>query len=262
MSLEETAQDLASQKVQLAKRLRNATRRQRYHARLQTVQSISSFLRTVLVLLYVFGGYRVELAQSYWSWQRKRKKLVPLSPNDSKRHIENLFLEVPDENLASLFQTSPGPSEKSAWRRACSWQNKVKLAQWVRKKNIAHGLAPNTRMLVNEYNRIIKSAPFLIRAHDYLDPGTQSSSRVMVHRWRRAVMGKWRSIRVLEYLSLEEKRNKAASLELLVQKQPIHFLQKTDPISKKKGPVALFCGPVSGSISRPSFRIRLQAGMY
>ena len=208
MTLEEHAEDLDARQKEVQKRLRNARKRQLYHERLQAATSMSSFLRTVLVLLYVFGGYRVELAQSYWSHQRRRKKLAPLQANDSKRRIENEFLEIADDDLESLL-TPAIIQKKTFWRRAGYWQNKMKLATWVRRCNVEQGLAPSTRMLVNEYNRLKMSTPFLIKIDGHLDPGQQSSTRVMVHRWRRAVNGKWRSIRVLEYVSLEEKRSKA-----------------------------------------------------
>ena len=247
MSLEEAAEDLARRQAEVRRRLKNARSRQLYHERLQTATSVSSFLRTVLVLLYVFGGYRVELAQSYWAWQRKRKKLVPLEPSLTKRQIVDFFLEVPDEHLPSLLNPDV-TDQKSAWRRACSWQNKVKLATWVRTCNVAKGLAPSSRMLINEYNRLRNDTPFLIKAEHHGDPATVSSTRVMVHRWRRAVQGKWKSIRILEYVSLEDKRNKATAAHSPFPKT-VTLATKTVLFSKKNWS--------SGTILRTRFWVHL-----
>ena len=54
--------------------------------------SLSDSFKWILLLLYVFGGYSVDIAQAYWVRKRSRKKLPPLEPVDTKAYIEELYL--------------------------------------------------------------------------------------------------------------------------------------------------------------------------
>ena len=50
-------------------------------------------------------------------------------------------------------------------------------------------------------------------ARNHPDPAIHSSPRVFLHRWRREVRGRWKSIRVLDYISLADKRGKVFGTE-------------------------------------------------
>ena len=124
-----------------------------------------------------------------------------------RRRIEDIFLSYADDELSCLVDANI-TSQRQAWRRAAYFQNKMKLRRWVRTQNVERGLAPNSRMVIREYNILRKDTPFLFLQTDHPDPGTNSSSRVFLNRWRKEARGRWKSIRVLEYVSLEEKRAK------------------------------------------------------
>ena len=205
---EEAVNDLAQGCAALTKLLKNVRQRQKYHNELNNASKLSKFMKTVLVLLYVFGGYEVSLAQSFWVHKRKKEKRPALASSTTKRRIEDLFVSYSDDALIILVDSATTP-EKRAWRQAVYWQNKMKLRQWVRLQNVQKGVAPSSRMVICQYNRLRKDTPFLLLPGDHPDPSTSSSSRVFLHRWRRAVHGKWKTIRIQEYVSLHDKRRKA-----------------------------------------------------
>ena len=191
----------------LSKELKKKKQRQRYQEGRAVASALTPFMKTVLVLLYVFGGYNPSLASSYWLSHQKKRKRPPLPTSLMHRHIEDAFLSYTDDEL-SLLVDANFTSQRQAWRRAAYFQNKMKLRRWVRTQNVQRGLAPNSRMVIREYNMLRKDTPFLFLQRDHPDPATHSSTRVFLNRWRKEVRGKWKSIRVLEYVSLEHKRAK------------------------------------------------------
>ena len=201
-------EDLNLRIASLSKEIRNKKRRQRRQENQGNPNAISTFMKTVLVLLYVFAGYNVSLASSYWVNQQKKKKNRPaLELSQMRRRIEDIFLSYTDDDLSSLVDPKR-TAQKHAWRRAAYYQNKMKLRAWVRTQNVQRGLAVNSRMVIREYNIIRKDTPFLFMQADHPDPATNSSSRVFLNRWRKDVRGRWKSIRILEHVTLEHKRAK------------------------------------------------------
>ena len=124
-----------------------------------------------------------------------------------RRRIEDIFLSYTDDDLSSLVDPNR-TLQKHAWRRAAYYQNKMKLRAWVRTQNVQRGLAVNSRMVIREYNILRKDTPFLFMQADHPDPATNSSSRVFLNRWRKEVRGRWKTIRILEHVTLEHKRAK------------------------------------------------------
>ena len=59
-------EDLNLRIASLSKEITNKKRRQRYQENQAKPNAMSTFMKTVLVLLYVFAGYNVSLASSYW----------------------------------------------------------------------------------------------------------------------------------------------------------------------------------------------------
>ena len=117
--------DLTLSIATISKELRKRKRRQRYQEQRANPTALSAFMKTVLVLLYVFGGYDVSLASSYWVNQQKKKKTnrPTLPDSEMRRHIENLFLSHTDDELSFLVDPNV-TSQKHAWRRAAYYQKK------------------------------------------------------------------------------------------------------------------------------------------
>ena len=124
-----------------------------------------------------------------------------------RRRIEDIFLSYTDDDLSSLVDPNR-TLQKHAWRRAAYYQNKMKLRAWVRTQSVQRGLVVNSRMVIREYNILRKDTPFLFMQADHPDPATNSSSRVFLNRWRKEVRGRWKTIRILEHVTLEHKRAK------------------------------------------------------
>ena len=59
-------EDLNLRIASLSKEITNKKRRQRYQENQAKPNAMSTFMKTVLVLLYVFAGWNVSLASSYW----------------------------------------------------------------------------------------------------------------------------------------------------------------------------------------------------
>ena len=213
---EEQVNHLSLGIASISKALKEQYRRQRYQEWRSKATTLSRFMETVLVLLYVFAGYNDSLATTYWVNQQKKKKRPLLPTSEIRRRIEDIFLSYDDDDLSCLVDPNQ-TSQKYAWRRAAYFQNKMKLKRWVRTQNVQRGLAPNSRMVIREYNILRKDTPFLLLQTDHPDPATNSSSRVFLNRWRKEVRGRWKAIRVLEYVSLEDKRGK-----VLLQSGPNH----------------------------------------
>ena len=192
---EETWQTLDEQRKDMTRQLRLARQKERRMQRQQVGAVLPKCLRAVLLLLYVFGGYTPDIAQSDWNLQRQRKKLGALAHEDSKRRVENIFLQCEHDELESLLDRSNHAS-RIPLRRASYWANKMKLAGWVRACKLQQGLAPSNRLLVCKWNAIRRATPFLWKADDHLCPSIHSGSRVLLWRWRRAVRGRWKPIRI------------------------------------------------------------------
>ena len=215
----------------MTRQLKLARQQERRKKRQEAAVVLPKCLRVVLLLLYVFGGYRPDFAQSYWNLQRSRKKLRALAQEESKCRIENIFLECDLEELDRLSDPNRARST-TALRRASYWFNKMKLAEWVRMCNLQQGLAPCSRLVVCKWNALRRSTPFLWKIDDHLDPSVNAGSRVLLWRWRRAVRGRWKPIRVLEYVPLEVKRNKA----LLANRRSRQNYVTTSPALPERSP--------------------------
>ena len=103
----EEALEVLRKKTNELSSLLHAKKRRRRHRTLQRDGIILyPFMKTVLVLLYVFAGYETSLAQSYWENKRKQKKRLNLPSSETRRRIEDFFLSGSDEALATLLDPS------------------------------------------------------------------------------------------------------------------------------------------------------------
>ena len=183
---EDALEDLNLRLATLKKQIKHQQRRQRRHEERSQPTALSPFMKTVLVLLYVFAGYNSSLASNYWVNQQKKKTRPALPTSEMRRRIEDIFLSYTNDQLSSLVDANL-TLQKQAWRRAAYFDNKMKLRHWVRTQNVQRGLAPNSRMVIREYNILRRCTPFLFLQTDHPDPATNSSSRVFLNRWRKSV---------------------------------------------------------------------------
>ena len=81
---------------------------------------------------------------------------------------------------------------------------------------------------------------------DHPDPAVHTSSRVFLHRWRKEMRGRWKSIRTLDYVSLHDKREKVFGSQF-----GSHFFCFLAYFFFKKSQTVAW---VSGPEKRPIFR--------
>ena len=208
---ESALDQLRKESKALSNRMQANTRKQKSTARARDSTTVSPCMKRVLVLLYVFASFDPSWAQSYWAYRRKQEKRPAMLSSDTKRCIEDMFLAYSDDGLANLIDPETTPS-KVAWRRAAGWQNKMKLQRWVRMQNVRRGLAVRSALVIRQYNNIRRGTPYLLKRDDYGDPAFQVASRVLLHRWRKIVNGRWKSIRIKENISLLSRREKVPLL--------------------------------------------------
>ena len=190
---------------------------------------VSPSLWAVLLLLFYFSGYDTAAPAEYWELQRRSLRLPPLPAETLKEKVESFFLHVPMAELLELADPAGVPqnilgrplkdSEVFARRlpglrryargRAASFLAKVRVRDWVQRANSTKGLAPRTALVVEEYNarRAVIPSPQMPLTLEH--PATCSYSRLFVHRWRRMLKVKVGKIRVQDYMSMQEKRDKA-----------------------------------------------------
>ena len=214
--------------------------------------SLSDSFKWILLLLYVFGGYSVELAQTYWIRKRAQKKLSPLLPADTKAYIEDLYLATEDTAIWECAESNTS-AHKFARKQAYVWHAKAKLREYVRNSNIHRGVAPSSRIIARRYNHFLDDIPFGVRPGALDDPAEDVGARVFLCRWRRSHGSKWGRIRVEDYVPLEEKRAKArfgSGRSNICNTYGTFFL-----ISERKKITK--CGPKNGGISWPHIWVSL-----
>ena len=222
-----TANALAATRAELrAERLRLTRARKRDDV---VDPQVSASLWAVLMLLFFFSGYDTAAPAEYWELQRRSLRLPPLPAETLKEKVEAFFLHVPTAELVELADPAGVPqnilgrplkdSEVFARRlpglrryargRAASFLAKVRVRDWVQRANSTKGLAPRTAVVVEEYNgqRAAIPSPQLPLTLEH--PATCSYSRLFVHRWRRMLKVKVGKIRVQDYISMQDKRDKA-----------------------------------------------------
>ena len=196
-----------NQKQLKAAKMRLARARQREEA-----TSVSIFLKSVLLLLYFFNNYNANLSIQYWQAVRKRKSLSALSNERCRRVVEDLFMGISEDNLLHLADADV-TSQPFALQTAKHFEAKRRLKDWVSKLNIEKGLAPSSRMVAQRYNVLREDVPFVLRAGSQVgpigDPAVDVAARVKLHRWRREQQLRYGAVRVLDYIPLQEKRDKA-----------------------------------------------------
>ena len=140
-------------------------------------------------------------------YRRKLKKLPPPSESQMTTYLEDLFLATPLDEIWAIVEGN-NQDHAHAQRVALRWHAKWELRTWVKNRNVAKGMAVPSRVLAQQYNRIVADIPFEIRPKDKGDPSDDKSCRVFLHRWRFAMRSKWGRITVREFVSLEEKQKK------------------------------------------------------
>lgn len=196
-------------------RLNVLERKKRRQDQRQNGEKLSGFMRKVLLLLYLLSGYTPTCAVSYWSYIRKRKRLAVLPESECSRVVEDLFLHSNPVTVWDLSDDS-SPVDENVRKRAWWWMTRYKLRSWVRDANASKGLAPSSRLLIRQYNGLLQDIPFVIRPAPRDDPAACSYSRVFLRRWRLSVGSRWARIRVRDYVSLEEKRQKVVFVSCFV----------------------------------------------
>ena len=190
---------------------------------------VATGLWAVLMLLFYFSGYDSAAAAEYWLLRRQKLRYPPLPAEVLKEKVEAFFLEVPPADLIELADPEGSPqhflgrplkdSEAFARRlpslrrfargRAASFLAALRVRDWVRRANSTKGLAPTTALLVEHYNAQRAAIPSGHAPRSLAHPATCTYSRLFAHRWRRMLKAKVGKIRVQDYVSLQEKRDKA-----------------------------------------------------
>ena len=187
----------------------------------------SPALSAVLLLLFYFTSYETAVPVEYW----ERQRLPKLPREVLAEKLDDLFLHTDPFDVMELadpqgaprhFLAASDPTSARALRlsrtrryarhRAAAFLTKVRLRSWVEKANAERGLAPTTSLLIDQYNKECRQLPEPLRPRALEDPATCCYARVFARRWRQLVGGKIGKLRVQDYISLEEKRAKAASL--------------------------------------------------
>ena len=190
--------------------LEQENKRKQERAHISTVR-LSDSLKWILLLLYAFGGFSVDIAQAYWMHKRSKKKLRPLEAVDTKAYIEDLYMATEDTAIWDCAESNTSV-HKFARKQAYVWHAKWKLKEYVRNCNIRRGVAPSSRIVARRYNQFLDDIPFGIRPRALEDPADALGARVFLHRWRRIHRSKWGRIRIEDYVPLEEKREKVIIL--------------------------------------------------
>ena len=171
-----------------------------------------TFLPTVMLLLYFFNNYSVDLSIDYWEHTRKRKKLGALPRQRCATIVEDLFLNCSEEHLVNLADpnTTPHPYALQTAKHFCA---KRKLKEWVTDLNRKRGLAPSSRLVARRYNLLRQDVPFVFRhgkqGPELKDPSIDVTARATLHRWRRDQGLRHGAVRILDYIPLEDMRSKA-----------------------------------------------------
>ena len=193
---------------------------------------VTTGLWAVLMLLFFFTGYDSAAPAEYWQVHRRSRRLPPLPADVLKEKVDSFFLAVPPaelieladpEGLPQYFLGRPLKDSETFARRlpgirrfargqAASFLAKLRVRDWVQRANTTKGLAPRTALLVDQYNAQRASIPSPEPPLTLEHPATSSYSRLFAHRWRRMLKGKVGKIRVQDYVSQQEKRDKAEGM--------------------------------------------------
>ena len=186
-------------------------------------------LSAILLLLFFFTGYETHLPVEYWERQRQKQRLSKLPREVLKDKIDDLFMETDPFDLLELADPNGSPrhflsaahpnparalrlskTRRFARQRAAAFLTKMRLRSWVEKANASRGLAPATTLLIDHYNKERAELPEGLRPPALEDPATNAYARVFARRWRQLIGGKIGKLRVQDYISIEDKRAKAA----------------------------------------------------
>ena len=190
---------------------------------------VSTGLWAVLMLLFYFTGYDTAAPAEYWQLHRQKHRLPPLPAEALKQKVEAFFLDIPPADLIELADPEGTPQyflgrplkESAAFARrlpsyrrfargrAASFLAKLRVRDWVQSANSTKGIAPRTALVVAQYNAQRAAIPSPQPGRTLEHPAASSYSRLFAHRWRRMLKGKVGKIRVQDYVSQQDKRDKA-----------------------------------------------------
>ena len=217
-------------------------RRRRAEVQSGAAPQPSVCLQAILLLLFLFAGYDNTVAAEYWMRERKTWRLPQLPREALQAKIDELFLSIDNFDLHELADpqgsprnflggAEPGSARASqlertrrfARKRALAFLVKMRLADWVENANARRGVAPTTRLLIERYNGEVHALPQGLQRSPLAEPATTGYARTFALRWRRSVGARIGKLRVQDFIALEEKRAKAASL-LLPRNTSNHFV--------------------------------------
>ena len=165
----------------------------------------SPYVRHLCLALYTLHSYSPDAAAKFLESSRAGRGCAAVGIDALKTIIENWFLAVPDDKLASILEPTE-PQQKRAVAKARSYYTEYLAGQWVAQENTTKGLTPRTSCCgekVDELRGDFDPDSTLTRSNM-----TLVKNRMWATRWRRRHAIALGSIAASAPLTLDEMREK------------------------------------------------------
>ena len=194
----------------LAREARQRQRRDKRRA--DTIWKLTPGQVHVLLIVYVLAGYKVEPAVLFLAMAGRKKHWPERSDEELKATLEDEFLQVDENYLASLADMS-GPLDHVRMRKAISFLHELGVVEWVQRANLQQGVAPTTAMVLEQFQDRRSSYPANLQPH-HVGSVDEVRARVWARQWRVRWGGRHGHIRTRgDDMSAEEMREKVSSFE-------------------------------------------------
>lgn len=201
----------------LSCRIRLDKQRQRsYASYMHEGTGLSNWTVATALCIVCLSGYNFCLATDWLERKKRRGTLLheDCSVPAMREALEDHFLSLDPDDIAGLLFGKGRTRDESACLLAEKYINEVRLAAWVRKRNVDGGAVVRTEVLINEFNKYMAESggqfkPRVTGPTFPLRSRWSPQGRKWAERWRSKFKGKYGSLHVEEPCTLEEKRTKA-----------------------------------------------------
>ena len=138
--------------------------------------------------------------------RRGKTSTEDLDAGDALLRLRDFFIEADLDFLDALRHPERTSLSASAFRTASSAAEEFKLAEWVRRENLA-GNAIRTPRLIDKYTHQIAEQPPPVAPRSQ-PSHTNTLGRLWAHRWRMSQGAVFGKLRTEEAITVEDKRAK------------------------------------------------------
>lgn len=193
---------------EVRRELRIAKQRQRAaEKRVEKHWRLTPWLQKVVLIIFSLAGHNAAPGAAYLATVARRRRWPRKTDEDLERGVEDLFLAVDLEELASWCDAA-NPADPPALEEASRVVEEWRLMRWVQRLNEERGVAPSTSSLLERSAQRRLQLPEAARPPER-GVVADGRNRAWALKFRRRWGARHGAIRTLDALPVDEMRAKA-----------------------------------------------------